>query len=120
MSRLIRILIPLLALIGAQLACVQDCSLSTFKVIGYVKDQVGNPISEVTISARNNGSFEKLPFNVMATSDASGYFETESASSFACTPFEVTISADGYKTIQDSYYPPGEEWPHELPPELTI
>jgi hypothetical protein len=120
MSRFIRMLIPVIALIGAQLACVQDCSLSTFKVIGHVKDQAGNPIKGATITAYNNGSFEKAPFKFTATSDASGHFETESASSFACTPFEVTISADGYKPIQDSYYPPGEEWPHELPPEVTI
>jgi hypothetical protein len=120
MSRFIRMLIPVIALIGAQLACVQDCSLSTFKVIGYIKNQAGNPIEGATITAYNNGSFEKAPFKITATSDANGYFETESVSSFACTLFEVIVSAEGYKTFPEQYYPPGEEWPHELPPEVTI
>jgi carboxypeptidase family protein len=120
MSRLLKMLIPVIALIGAQLACVQDCSLSTFKVVGYVNDQAGNPIEGATITAYNNGSFEKPPFNVTTTSDANGYFETEAASSFACTPFVVIVSADGYKSFQEQYYAPGEEWPHELPPEVTI
>ena len=120
MFRLIRLLIPVIALIGAQLACVQDCSLSTFKVVGYVNDQAGNPISGATITAYNNGSFEKLPFNVTTTSDVNGHFETEAASSFACTPFEVVVSAEGYKTHQETFHPPGKEQVYELPPEVTF
>jgi hypothetical protein len=122
MSPRIKMLIPVIALIGAQLACVppQDCSLSTFRVIGYVKDKAGSPISNATIHAYNGGSYEQPPFDMTVTSGGSGYFETEATSSFACTPFEVVVSAEGYKTHQETFYPPGEEWPHKLPPEVTF
>lgn len=120
MSRLIRILIPVIVLIVAQLACVQDCIGVTFSVVGRVVDQAGNPIPGAAINAYNNGSFAKPPFNVTAQSDENGHFETERVMSFACTTFEVLVSANGFKSYTTTYYPPGEQWPNELPAEITI
>ena len=105
----------------AQLACVpQDCMGVTFNIKGYVVDSAGNPISSVRIRAFNHGSFEKPPFDVEATSDQSGYFETEYVFSYACTPFEIEISAEGYQLQTLTHEPPGEQWPNELPDNLSI
>ncbi|MBI5957804.1 MAG: carboxypeptidase regulatory-like domain-containing protein [Chloroflexi bacterium] len=98
----------------------QDCMGTTFSVKGYVTDEDGTAIDGAEINAFNTGSYELPPFNVIAVSDERGYFETPSAYSFACTPFEVRVSAAGYQTQNLTFYPPGEEWPDELPESLTI
>jgi hypothetical protein len=119
--RLFMAFIPLLALTFAAMACVQDCMGVTFSVKGRVLDKSGNPISNAQIMAWNNGSFERPAFNIGATSDTNGYFDTESAFSYGCTQFQVKVTADGYKAFTTAYYPPAKEgWNNELPPEITI
>jgi hypothetical protein len=120
MRRLIGIFLPIFALTIAQLACVQDCIGVSFKVVGRVVNSVGSPIAGASVAAYNKGSYGMRPFVATVLSDANGYFETDSVSSFACTPFEVHVSAVGYTSYRTMYYPPGEEWPHELPDEITV
>jgi hypothetical protein len=120
MSRLIRIFIPVVALIMAQIACVQDCMAVTFHVAGRIVDQAGNPVPGATINAYNEGSYELAPFNVTALSDMSGHFETEAATSYACTYFQLVVTAAGFKSYSVTYVPPGEQWPDELPAEMIV
>ena len=113
--------IPVFALLFASLACVQDCIGASFTVRGQVVDKSGNPVANAQINAWNNGPYERPAFNIMTTSDSSGYFETEKVFSYGCTTFELKIMANGYKPYTTTYYPPAKEgWSPELPTEITI
>jgi hypothetical protein len=98
----------------------QDCSGVSFTVKGVVIGENGIPIEGASIRAFNNGSYELPPFDVLARSNQGGYFETESITSFACTEFTIEISASGYQDQSVTYYPPGEDWPDEIPKSLII
>lgn len=109
-------------LIIASIACVQDCMGGTVWVTGYVVDAAtGTPIHNATIRVWNNGSFEVQAFNLNATSNSEGYFETDSAFSYACTAFQVQVSAEGYASTTLTFYPPtAEGWKGELPSPLRV
>jgi hypothetical protein len=98
----------------------QDCGKSIFSVKGFVNDEKGSPIQGAEIHAFNSGSYELPPFDVVAVSDEIGHFATQNVSSFACTPFDVEISAPSFQDQKSTFYPPGEQWPDELPESLTI
>jgi len=102
------------------IACAQDCEGVSFTVKGYVLDSSQRPLAGASINVRNQGSFELPPFEVTALSDETGYFETESVYSYACTPFTVEISSLGYVTQTLRYAPPYEAFADELPDEITI
>ncbi len=116
------ILLPVVMLSLAAIACAQDCMGSTFSVEGYVVNIQNTPIPGASIRVWNNGSFERPAFEYQVTSDEDGYFESESAFSYACTVFQVEVSAAGFETINLSYYPPGSEFTDEsvLPPQITV
>lgn len=93
---------------------------STFSIKGKLTTEAGDALPGARILAFNEGSFEKPAFRVQATSDGQGFFETASVFSYACTSFQVEISASGYQTQRLTFYPPGEQWPGELPSELNL
>lgn len=93
---------------------------STFSVKGTVTTEQDITLAGVEVHAFNKGSFEKPEFNVIAISDEHGYFETESVFSYACSQFQVEISAEGYQKQQLTFYPPGKEFSDELPETLDI
>jgi hypothetical protein len=116
-----KLLLFLLPFVLSTFACAQDCMGTSFVVKGYILDAGGRPISNATVKAWNDGSFEKPAFSLIAVTDANGYFQTDSVFSYGCTPFEVEVAAEGYKAISVEYYPPaGEGWPDELPDEIQI
>lgn len=92
----------------------------TFRVEGYVIDEQEVPISNAQIRAWNAGSFERPPFDLVATSDETGYFQTESTFSYGCTSFEIEVVADSFVTQTLTYYPPTTEFVNELPEEITV
>jgi hypothetical protein len=98
----------------------QDCVFSTVTVRGNVFDMESNPIPNATIRAWNDGSHGLPAFDFTVQSDTFGSFVTESAGSYACTPFQVEVSADGYETVMLEYYPMGEDFPGELPYVITV
>ena len=102
------------------IACSHDCGGVSFTVKGYVLDSSERPLAGAAIRMWNQGSFELPPFEVTALSDETGYFETESAYSYACTPFTVEISSLGYVSQTLRYAPPYEGFADELPDEITI
>jgi hypothetical protein len=54
------------------------------------------------------------------SSDAYGYFETGYTFSYACTPFELEISAPGYAKQRLTFYPPLYGFDDELPEIVTV
>lgn len=114
-------LIPIAILALAAIACVQDCIGVNFSIRGHVTETTGEPIPEAIINVRNDGSYEQPPFDLTVTSNRDGYFETDSVFSYACTTFEVGVSADGFEPIVETYYPPSEEGLSPiLPNELSF
>jgi nitrate reductase NapE component len=105
---------------GFPLIIPQDCMGITYEIEGFVSDADGIPIADATIRAWNDGSFEKPPFDFQVNTDEDGYFLTSPANSFACTPFQVEVSAEGYETVTLQYYPVGEDFPDELPDVITV
>jgi len=114
------LLIPLLALLASQLACVQDCIGSTFSIAGHVQNEDGQPVPNARIHAAGPTCFEAEAFDFVVVTDAQGAFETESLFRFACCPFDVTVSAAGYPTQTHTFYSRGEDWPNEIPEDLII
>jgi hypothetical protein len=115
------LLLPALALLAALIACAQDCIGVTFSVKGYIVDSAGHPVQGATIHVYNQGDFEKPPLELLVMSDQTGYFQTDSVFSYACTKFEVDASAPGYQLQPMTFYPPANEgWPNLLPSELRI
>ncbi len=50
-----------------------------------------------------------------------GYFETDYAFSYSCTPFYVHVSAEGFQPQTMTFYLPVDEgWPNPLPDEIMI
>lgn len=109
-------------LILAALACfpAQDCMAVTFSVAGYVVDADNNPIPNASIRAWNNGSFELPAFELTTTSNADGYFNTDSTFSYGCTSFQIEVAVEGYVTQTLVYYPPAMGFDDELPSEITV
>ncbi len=116
----VKALFPIFVLILASLACVQDCIGITFNVEGSIIDINNNPIPNAKIRTWNDGSFEKPAFELQTITDDNGNFKTASAFSYACTPFKVEVSAEGYQTKTFTYYPPGEGFSDELPSSITV
>lgn len=105
----------------ASLACVQDCMGVTFSVQGYVVDETGNPIANAAIRVWNNGAYERPAFDLITTTDADGYFQTDSVFSYGCVSFQVEVFAVGYEIKTLTFYPPANEgWSNELPDEITV
>lgn len=117
----VMLLIPIIFMALATLACAQDCFGSGVSVRGQVIDTNGNPIEEATIfvSGDNDGFSEAFEFTTM--SDSEGNFTTDYASRFGCSTFSILISAEGYESQTLGYYPPtSENFPHELPNFIII
>ena len=115
-----RIGIPLLSLIIATLACVQDCIGTDFSIKGQVIDEAGEYVSGAIIHAYGEKCFEAKAFDLLAASDDDGRFETKEIFRFACCEFDVEVSAEGHETQSFIFSPPGEQAPNELPEELSI
>jgi hypothetical protein len=115
------LMIPLLSLITAQLACVQDCMGSTVFVKGHVLNDASEPISDAIVHVYGGRSFEISGFDFKVTSDEEGAFATDSVFRYGCSPFQVEVSADGYQPYSEDFFPPsGEGWSSELPNELVV
>lgn len=116
-------LLPFVMLVLASLNCAsippQDCMKMRFTVRGYVVDS-GSPIADASVKVHSPAEYDQRAFDLITNSDVNGYFETQQTASFACIKFEVEIAAAGYKPVVLAYHPPGEEWPDELPEELSI
>ncbi|MBE2269365.1 MAG: carboxypeptidase regulatory-like domain-containing protein [Anaerolinea sp.] len=103
------------------LACAQDCMGSSVWVRGYVVNIQDEPVVNASIEVWNDGSFELPAISLSAQTDSAGWFVTDSAFSYGCTPFQVRVSAEGYETKTLTFYPPSAEgFPDELLDELTI
>jgi hypothetical protein len=122
-ANLLGILIPCIMLGLAMLACIppQDCISGSFVVKGYIVDQDNQPIADATIRIWNRIEFEGIPaFDEQLASDKAGYFESSLLSSFGCTPFQVEVHHEAFLPQTLTFYPPQEDWPNELPPEITV
>lgn len=105
MSRRIKMLIPVIALIGAQLACTgPGCPMISFVVAGSVADSKGNAISSASVTVKSDHQFDTIS-DVSLTSDGSGNFETDLLFSSTCSKFTVTVSKDVYEAYATFYYP---------------
>ena len=115
-------IIPFIMLTLVTIACgiPQDCMGITINVAGYVLDENNHPLPNATIRAWNKEEFGATPFDMQATSDASGYFETDRAFTFECIEFHVEIAADGYEPVIRSYYPPSASGDWGLRDKITI
>jgi hypothetical protein len=115
------LIVPLLSLMAAQLACAQDCMGSTVFVQGHVFNDANEPISGAAIRVQGGRSFELSGFDFKVTSDEEGAFAADSVFRYGCSSFQVEVSADGYQPYSEEFFPPsGEGWSAELPDELVV
>ena len=114
------ILIVLVALIGAQLACVQDCMGSTVYVSGKVQDQDGSNISGASVLITNEENLYSDDFKEVLETNSDGRFESDSHFMYACDPIKVYVSATGYEEQTLTFHPIGEGYPDELPNEVVV
>jgi hypothetical protein len=98
-----RAFIPLLALIAASLACVQDCMMTGATIAGVVRDSAGEPVANAEIYIENDPIDFSTPVRRTLYTDEEGRFGPESVSYFMCENVSFTVTADGFEPQTVSY-----------------
>ncbi len=118
------ILIPLLMLVLASAACLddlppQDCSIVEYVVSGQVVDEAGAAVSAAAVRVSSQ-SFYNLSFDFTLPTDADGHFVSDTLRSYFCEKVSLHVTAEGYAPWTATYYARGSGWQGELPADLTI
>jgi hypothetical protein len=111
------LIIPMIALVVAQLACGgPGCPVTSFAVVGWIVDGDGNTIPNASVTIQSDAEFEASPINISSISDETGKFESELISGSTCSNFTISVSVEGYETYTTRYTPPSlATWnPYEL------